>query len=217
MSTLKANTVKPITTAVDLLLQTNDTTRVTLSAGDGGDTGTVTAAGLVLAANQNLQFGDGTLQVTSGKVLQMVYSSDADQQATSAEIPDDGTLPQSTEGAEYAELATTITPKKATSKLRIDVSLNHIFNTGGDKWRGALFRDSEVGAFSSVVNDSVDNQRSHMTWFAIIDSTATTATTIKLRFGESSGDTAYINSEESNNTNVSMHSVMTVTEIDIDS
>jgi len=128
-------------------------------------------------------------------VLQVVnYSSGALDTSTTV-IPYDDTIPQNSEGKEWATLA--ITPKRNDSKLIIDVVLQ-VGNAIGvaNTLMAAIFQDSTAGALCAGI--TVPNN-----WFSYyghetlvmrhwMTSATTSSTTFKVRFGADSG-TMYIN------------------------
>lgn len=122
-----------------------------------------------------------TVQVVSG-----VTSTDT---STTTAMPFDDTIPQNTEGAELVTV--TITPTSATSTL---VILAHgYFSASTDtNVSVALFQDSTADAlrasscWATGVNQGVQLLINHA-----MTSGTTSATTFKLRFGISSGSTAY--------------------------
>ena len=105
MSTLKANAVKPISTSGDLKLQTNDTTRVTLSGADG----------LVKLADSSpgVQYGDGFIQeFAGGKIRQVVSVSISEADSITATSLTD------------TQIQATITPKSTSSTIYVDASVS---------------------------------------------------------------------------------------------
>ena len=133
--------------------------------------------------------------ITTGKVLQMVYVFTGAYATGSTTIPFDDTIPQITEGNEVMTLA--ITPTSATSKLLVNVDVSGASNVQGN-WTAALFRDSTANALaaaqtkqSDVNPDHLDHL--HLTWVADADSTS--ATTFKVRCGQTNAGDWYFNGQ----------------------
>jgi hypothetical protein len=128
-------------------------------------------------------------------VLQVVnYSSGALDTSTTV-IPDDDTIPQNSEGKEWATLA--ITPKRNDSKLIIDVSLQIGVAYGTSVVVAALFQDTTAGALNArrwhTYNDDNGTIMSGLDLKYFMTSATTSATTFKVRFGAGGSGTAYIN------------------------
>jgi hypothetical protein len=130
--------------------------------------------------------------VAGGKVLQVVKTQTGAVATGTTTVPIDDTIPQNTEGDEYMTLA--VTPKSASSRLRVDVVWH-----GGHSTAGAtviavsLFRDSAadalaVGADRAEVASSVQN----IAFSHDMASPGTSATTFKVRAGgEDAGTTTF--------------------------
>jgi hypothetical protein len=116
-------------------------------------------------------------------VLQVVNYSSGAVANISATIPIDNTIPQNTEGTEWATLA--ITPKSATSKLIIDVIVNGGI-TGGSDAVIALFQDTTVGALNAM-SGNADYYTGYGRVILVLKhfmvSGTTSATTFKVRVG----------------------------------
>ena len=83
----------------------------------------------------------------AGSVIQVVQTLNSANTSGSVSIPDDNTIPQITEGAQY--LTCTIVPKIATSKLLVEVILyiseaTNVHNNGA----AAIFRDATASAIA---------------------------------------------------------------------
>ena len=120
-------------------------------------------------------------QVRSG-VIQVVNTQDGAVATGSTAIPDDDTIPQNTEGVEYMTLA--ITPTSATSKLRIDVTVEGS-NSNASRVAYALFQDSTADALAVVSTyQKGDAQNPTPATFShTMTSGTTSATTFKVRVG----------------------------------
>ena len=143
--------------------------------------------------------GSGNLGFVSsavgGKILQMVYVFTGAYATGSTTIPFDDTIPQITEGNEVMTLA--ITPTSASSKLLVNVDVSGASNVQGN-WTAALFRDSTANALaaaqtkqSDVNPDHLDHL--HLTWVA--DASSTSATTFKVRCGQTNAGDWYFNGQ----------------------
>lgn len=86
----------------------------------------------------------GNITNATGKVLQVVQTQDGAVATGTTILPSDDTIPQITEGDEYMTLA--ITPKSATSRLRLDIKFNAAPSAGNIVL--ALFRDAIAGALA---------------------------------------------------------------------
>ena len=140
----------------------------------------------------NLGFGSSAV---GGKILQMVYVFTGAYATGSTTIPFDDTIPQITEGNEVMTLA--ITPTSASSKLLVNVDVSGASNVQGN-WTAALFRDSTANALaaaqtkqSDVNPDHLDHL--HLTWVA--DASSTSATTFKVRCGQTNAGDWYFNGQ----------------------
>lgn len=103
--------------------------------------------------------------------------------------PADNTVPQITEGDQYMQLA--LTPKSATSKLRVDVVCNYS-NSGSTHVVTALFRDSAVNAIAAVqqvIPTGTWCEQSVFSTEVVSGSTATT--TFKVRMGPDNGTLSF--------------------------
>ena len=126
-----------------------------------------------------------------GKVLQYVISTYTTQTSTSLVIPNDGSIPQNTEGVEI--LTATITPTSASNKLLIEFDAPFL---GGDRPMGhalALFQDSGADAIVAstvTIGNTTWSDSCHLRHY--MTSGTTSATTFKVRWGVING-VGYIN------------------------
>ena len=126
----------------------------------------------------------GTLRtnVSSGSVLQTVIYQTGALATGSTQIPTDDTIPQITEGVEFMTLA--ITPKSATSKLRIQARLFGCTNSGAGSATGALFRDSGADALAAdMFTFTSTGYLFPLTIDYTMDSPGTSSTTFRVRAG----------------------------------
>jgi hypothetical protein len=175
-STIRTDKIGPVSGSADFTLPTADGTVGQFIKTDG---------------SKALSFAT----ITTGKVLQMVYVFTGAYATGSTTIPFDDTIPQITEGNEVMTLA--ITPTSATSKLLVNVDVSGASNVQGN-WTAALFRDSTANALaaaqtkqSDVNPDHLDHL--HLTWVA--DASSTSATTFKVRCGQTSAGDWYFNGQ----------------------
>lgn len=127
----------------------------------------------------------------TGYVVGTAIASSTTRDSTALQIPADNTIPQNTEGKEY--LTVSYTPKFSTSKLRVRFSATRAGKAASITLTVAMFRDSTANAIqahSSV--GGADEAPFEMT--AIVDASSTSATTFKIRYGNSDGATnVYMN------------------------
>ena len=183
MSTLKANTVKPISINSDLEIQTNDTTRMTLSAADGR---------VILPNNSpGVQFGDNYIQkYAGGKVRQIIYADTRDSDSTTSN------------SLINTPLNATITPKATDSQIYITASVSIGGATNNAAGVG-LRRGSTDIALGAAGNNRVQvaagitgqgtNSVEHVT-LQYMDLPATTSdTTYHVTYESSGSNTTYFN------------------------
>jgi hypothetical protein len=106
-------------------------------------------------------------------------------------LPNDDTIPQITEGAEFMTLA--VTPTSATNKLRIDVVCN-ISLAGAGYPIVALFQDATANALIAVNAYSYSTAVMECVVFTYYMTAGTTSeTTFRVRAGEAAGGTITFN------------------------
>jgi hypothetical protein len=184
------------------------TTTVSVSAATAPTNGQVLTATSGTAATWQTPSGGG-----GGKLAQLVYTEDATAKSTTTSFPLDDTVPTNTEGVEYTELATTITPTNASSRLKIDVTL--------------LASPNAVNAVAAFLYKNSDSAAIAGNWFSldagysgnvvittVISAGSTSAQTFKVRYGRTSGSaTIYLNDTPTSYYGGTMKSSMTITEI----
>ena len=127
-----------------------------------------------------------------GKVVQVVnYQTNAASTGTTI-IPRDDTIPQNTEGAEFMTLA--ITPTSSTNILIIEVLAQLSPSVIGTQLSAALFQDATAGALvtGSQYTPGAGQSKAVPIGYRMVAGT-TSATTFKVRCGQSSAGTITFN------------------------
>ena len=154
-------------------------------------TGTPTTTNATQAVNSS-QIAN-TAYVDRVAVQQVVYSQVSAASSGSTRMPFDGTIPQNTEGDQY--LSVTITPKSASSLLKISVTA-YFWANFPDALAYALFQDSTANAIAAGFTYTGVGTASG--WPAVLTkvmvSGTTSATTFKFRAGSNGPITVYFNS-----------------------
>lgn len=124
-------------------------------------------------------------------VCQVVGTSTGAVATGTTVLPLDDTIPQNTEGDEYITQA--ITPKHASNKLKIEVTVVLASSAGGTL-AAALFQDTTANALA-VASTRVDNTGSMYTisFTHFMAAGTTSATTFKVRCGNSAAGTVTLN------------------------
>lgn len=122
----------------------------------------------------------------------------------STAIPQDNTIPQSTEGFEVLTCA--ITPKASGNKLLIRAVIPFsVASTGSDApYSIALFKDSDANAIAAVmgVTRSAQGTGSVLTLDHVYTTTGTSAITFKIRIGGGSAVSVYVNGQQNSSTRI---------------
>jgi len=148
------------------------------------------------------------------KQISAVVSTHTGAKSTTALVPYDGTLPQNTEGTEITELATAITPKSASSKIKVTVDIPLIDASGNKIFIGSLFKDSDADALTSGAFTLINtNNPSMFTLVYYENATDTTARTYKFRYGGHAAGTVYVGQSAAGVTLGGVQYSMTVEEI----
>jgi len=156
-------------------------------------TGDVISTGNATTYAGTVPVSKGGTGVTSCTVLGQFVSTENGTMATgTTTVPMDNTIPQNTEGTEFFSLA--ITPKSATSKLKIEVVFYCANSVAANNIIAALFQDSTANSLaSSVVTAPGANYICNIKFTHIMTSGTTSATTFKVRAGGNAAGTTTFN------------------------
>jgi len=155
---------------------------------------------LAVAANNVRLIGvglkDGGSPVAAGKILQVVNVTDSTLGTGTTIIPQDGSIPQNTEGDEHMTLA--ITPTNASNKLLILVTLNTDHSGAIISRTMALFQDSTANALAATGTASdTNNGPTALSLNHYMTAGTTSATTFKIRVGGNASGTSSVNGSNS--------------------
>ena len=145
-----------------------------------------------ITVGNGLSLSGGNLAVSGGVVQRVEGTPYTTYNSTSATIPTDDTIPQNTEGAEWATV--TITPKNASNRLVIEAFFS-IVTTGTVAATAcfALFQDSTANALAATgATQTAGGYISNAYVKHEMAAGTTSATTFKVRAGASSGN-LYVN------------------------
>lgn len=127
----------------------------------------------------------------SGDLIQTVTSATGAIQAITTSIPGDDTIPQSSEGTQI--LSVTLTPANSANLLEIEAAIYGAPAAAGSL-TGAFFQDANVNALAAGFHYQVTaGGPQHLVMKHIVAAGTTSATTIKLNVGHSSGSTFTLN------------------------
>ena len=147
------------------------------------------SAGTVVQLTSNGKIAASALP--NGTVIQIVNTQTGAVSSGSATIPDDDTIPQSSEGNEYMTLS--ITPSATTNNLLIVVTFCAEYGAA-DTIGIALFQDSTASALRAVRASTQENNNEEVHTFSHFMAAGTTsATTFKVRAGKSTAGTLTMN------------------------
>jgi len=177
------------------------TTQVTGSGVNfnGSTSGTILLTQPAVAGSNTItlpaETGTARTTVSSGTVLQSLYTQSGALATGTTLIPYDNTIPQNTEGDQYFSQA--ITPRSATNILVIEVVAIFSCNPGAVYTMiGALFQDSTANAIATTAAfSSNDNGITILTLKHTMVASTTSATTFKFRAGNNTGGTTSLNGQ----------------------
>lgn len=126
-----------------------------------------------------------------GRVMQVVSTQSTGVASGTTIIPRDDTIPQFTEGDLY--MSRSITPRSATSTLRVDVVFNASVSAAA--WiQAALFRDSAANALGAAQFFAGSaNEGGQVVFTTLVTSGSTAATTFQVRAGPNVAATVTFN------------------------
>jgi hypothetical protein len=155
--------------------------------------GAVSAINVSGTVTGTLPVANGGTGVTACTIVGQFVSTETGTMATgTGTIPLDNTIPQNTEGTEFMTVA--ITPKSATSKLKIDVVFNGANSVGANNIIAALFQDSTANALAcSFVTAPGAAYGCQVKFTHIMTSGTTSSTTFKVRAGGNGASTTTFN------------------------
>ena len=134
--------------------------------------------------------GSGVLSFQNAGILQEVSTQTGAVATGTTQMPADDTIPQNTEGDEYMTLS--ITPKSATSKLKIEVEAVCGHSAATTLCLG-LFQDSTADALAATSLYAGANENQFLSLKHYMTSGTTSSTTFKVRIGGHGAGTATFN------------------------
>lgn len=148
-----------------------------------------TNSATMLATQQSIK-----AYVDADSIIQRVLASDATLATGNTALPDDDTIPQNDEGAEF--ITVTITPINSSSRLRIEGVLHFSSITDPTLFSLALFQDSTVGALAAWrAGGGASGILQIIPIFHEMAAGTTSATTFKIRAGTGGGATCTFNGQ----------------------
>lgn len=179
-------------------------------ANSGVTAGTYTAATVTVDAKGRITAAAAT-SITQ-KIAQIVNTTTGVAASGSGLIPNDDTIPQSSEGFQVMSLA--VTPTNASSTLKIDVVVNVSRNYG--TVIAALFRDAGADALGlGAANCNYSTWMTNIKFTVFVSAASVSSTTFKVRLGDNyDASTVYFNSyDASSRYGGKLASSITITEI----
>jgi hypothetical protein len=155
--------------------------------------------------------------LTTGKVIQVVNVQSSTTATGTTVIPNDDTIPQITEGVEYLTLA--ITPTSSSNKLIVEwvIGLHASAETTGIVQYSCLFNTDihSTNALACVgLQNPIGNNQNTSAGRYYVTAPGTSATTFRLRAGNSTTDTYTFNGAAgSSRLSTACVSSITITEI----
>lgn len=152
----------------------------------------------------------------TGDILQTQYTEVSSVSSGTTTVPLDNTIPQNTEGTEFASLS--ITPNSALSRLLVETEFNHVLSVAV-AGICCLFKDSEANAYQArtfYAGNGVTGAHIAVVKMGLLTAAVSaTSQTWKYRAGPNSGATIYINADNVGGAtfNGTCKSTMKITEI----
>jgi hypothetical protein len=157
---------------------------------------------LELGTTDDVQFNDITCsQITattyvgipkiSGDMVQLVNETVTSVGSGTTIVPTDDTIPQKTEGDEY--ITKSITPTKATNKLKIEVNLGCLSPSANVQVTVALFQDDNADAIAVGTQVIRAGEAGAISLLHYMTAGTTSPTTFKIRVGPSATATLTVN------------------------
>ena len=165
-------------------------------AGDTSGSVTISAPAVAGSVTVTLPDTTGTMALTSQAIRQVQRSVTGAVATGTTVIPYDDTVPQNTEGDQY--MSVTITPKSATSLLRIDVKFYGSNSAAGTQsLMVALFQDSTASALATAITTqpTATAVLNVCSFSYFMTSGTTSATTFKVRAGGNAAGTTTFNGQ----------------------
>lgn len=166
------------------------------SAANPGDTGLLATQAQVNTGTSTVTtVSPGTLIGRPGIPIQIVNTQTGAVATGTTTLPFDDTIPQNTEGDQYMTLA--VTPKRTTSILEIRVVAFATNSAGGGRLGVALFQDATANALAAGFGGTNVIGPLPLVLTHRMTSGTTSATTFKVRIGNSSAGTTTFNGDAS--------------------
>ena len=162
----------------------------------GATSGTIALVPTAIAGSNTItlpaETGTARTTVSSGTVLQVVSTQTGAVATGTTALPMDDTIPQNTEGDQYMSLA--ITPRSATSTLRIEVIwIGSNSFAGAQNLTAALFVDSTANALAASTQTCGQSYVMAVPITYSQTSGGTSAITFKVRAGSNAAGTTTFN------------------------
>lgn len=136
------------------------------------------------------------IRPNQGNCVGIAYTNYSSVATTTVTVPNDDTIPQNTEGAEF--MSVSITPKSATNILEVTVSADISHSVTTSYIISSLFQDSNVNALYTHLNTNPTGTAPSPTNISFcIPAGTTNQTTFKFRSGSSSAGTLTFNGQSS--------------------
>ena len=161
-----------------------------------------------------IQTTGGGVPVGAGRVVQNVHVQDGEVASGTTTCSYDDTIMQNDEGTEFMSLS--ITPTKATNRLKIDVLANLNHDSTNKIVIVGLFQDSTANALAAMnATESIANSPLLISFTHFMTAGTTSSTTFKVRAGTDAAATTTFNGRDGSNRRLGGRyaSTITITEI----